>query len=333
MMARTSLLAVNLAALTLALSLWLFHVDGERPPSPDGAPATILTSSSPATSPVQWVAQQPWPLIQEPPRNDSYCLTCHGDPSFRTRFADGRSLSLYVDARELRDSAHALSTCVTCHDDREVCPPDRTEPLDFATYWTEAAEMCIRCHLAAAGEYARDVHGRPIFSGTGEGARCNDCHSPELSGHTTAAVSDSRSQLGPQSVDENCGRCHAQELTTYRQTSHSKVVRFGDPQRSATCITCHSDHAVTAVDDPMEPLTAASLVTVCRGCHDGADEGFAGEWLGHEASPSRSASLYYAERFPVLLIAAGLGFALAHMTLDLVRRLADCRRRRRGSPR
>ncbi len=321
-MARVPLLAVGLTVLALAFSPWLYPGGDERQPIPDGsaaAPAGDIRVS-PVGAPA---AEQPGPSGQEAPRSDSYCLTCHSDRFFWSRFADGQSFSLYVDARELRGSAHALLTCVTCHDDHEVCPPDRAEPLDFARYQAEAAEMCASCHLAAAGSYADSVHGEPVLSGEGEGATCNDCHSPDLSGHTTAWVSDPEALLTARSVHENCGRCHEQELSTYEETSHSKVAQFGDPHRPATCTTCHGDHAVKAVDDPREPLTAANLVAVCSGCHDGADEEFAAGWLGHETPSSLSAGIYYAERFTVLLIAAGLGFGLVHIALDLWRRLAD----------
>ena len=320
-----------LAVVTLAFSPWLPLAASERQPTPNGfpirSPASRLQTTSPAELPVG-----PRPATQDGVRSDSYCLTCHSDPFLQTRFADGRGFALYVDARGLRDSAHALMTCLACHDDHEVYPPDRAEPLDFATYRTEATEMCIRCHLAAAGDYAQSVHAQPILSGNGEGATCSDCHSPEPSGHTVGQLSDPGSLLAPRSVDENCGRCHAQELDTYRQTSHNKVAQFGDPRRPATCITCHGDHAVTSVDDPNEPLTAARLATVCGRCHDGADESFASGWLGHKASPFRSTGFHYAERFIILSIAASLGFGLVHMTLDFVRALAGRWRRGGDNP-
>lgn len=327
-MARAWLLAVSLMTVALALSPLLSSADNERQPIPDSSPISPPASDRRATSAATRVAGQPCRLSQEPSHSDSYCLTCHGDSSLRTRFADGRSLSLYVDARGLRDSAHVLLTCISCHDDHKVCPPDGAEPLDFATYRTEAVEMCVRCHLAAAGDYAQSVHAQPVLSGSGDGATCNDCHSLELSAHTTGRVSDPLVLLAPESIHENCGRCHTEALDTYRQTSHSKVARFGDPQRPATCVTCHSDHAVKAVDDAKEPLTVARLVTICERCHHGADEAFASGWLGHAALPSRSAGVYYTERFIVLLIAASLGFGVLHMNLDFLRRLSDQWRRR-----
>ena len=322
-MTKGLILGVSLTAVTLALSPWLTDASDERQPAPHDSRAPPPASRSATASTVVWLAGQTGPVTQEAPRNDSLCLTCHSDPSLQTWFADGRILSLQVDPRGLRDSAHGLLTCVTCHDDRHVYPPDRAEPLDFAAYQAEGTEMCIGCHLAAAGDYAESAHGQPVLTGSGDGATCNDCHSPVQSGHTVGWLSDPSLQLAPQSVDENCGRCHEQELKTYRHTSHSKVARFGDPERPANCTTCHDDHAVKAVDDPNEPLTAANLVTVCSRCHRGADEAFVSGWLGHEASSSQSPGLYYGERFIVLLIAASLGSGVAHISLDFRRRLTD----------
>jgi hypothetical protein len=325
-------LAVSLTAATLALIPWLSNAISERL-ADSHAVATSAAPASPSSgaSPIPRSASSAGPVARKAPHSDSYCLTCHGKPSLQTRFADGQSLSLYVDAREPRDSAHAFLTCITCHDDREVCPPYRDKPLDFAAYQSEATEMCIRCHLAAAGDYVQSVHGQPILEGSGDGATCSDCHSPELSGHSVVRLDDPRSSLAPQSVDGNCGRCHAKELTTYRDTSHSKVARFGDPERPANCTTCHGDHAVKAIDDPDEPLMAANLAIVCGRCHDGADEAFAGGWLGHDGS-SRFAGFFVAERSVVALIAVSLCFGLVHMALDFRRRLSDRWRGDRDNP-
>src|SRR3990170_3963698 len=130
-MARASLLAVNLAVLALGLSPWLSHPSNERQPLPDSFPIASPAGRSPTTSPVPSVAGQAWPATQEAPYTDSQCLACHGNAALRTRFSDGRRLSLYVNARGLRDSAHGLLTCVTCHDNHKVCPPDPGERLDF----------------------------------------------------------------------------------------------------------------------------------------------------------------------------------------------------------
>jgi len=259
------------------------------------------------------------PVPQEATRNDSFCLTCHDDPALETRLADGRALSLHVDARALRDSAHGLLGCVTCHTDLEAHPSGQMASSGLADYEARAAEMCVRCHLAAAGDYAGSVHGAPVLSETGDGATCNDCHSPDRSGHSTSRLAGLRPARQAESVAENCGRCHRDELATYRRTAHSALVQFGDEQRAATCTNCHGDHAVSAVDDPGGALAPARLALACQECHRGADEQFAGEWLGHEASSSPSGLADFAHQGIVLLMAVGVAFGLTHAALDFLR--------------
>lgn len=322
-MARACLLVVILAVLALALDPTPAHADNGRHTF-RGTPAGSLPAGDALVAHAgARPAERNAPDAQGAQHNDSYCLTCHSGQLLQSRFDDGRPFPLFVDARELRDSAHSLLTCLTCHSDYEACPPGRTEPLDFVTYRAEATETCVRCHLAAAGDYAQSVHGEPVLAGTGQGATCNDCHSPGSSGHSVPKLSEPDTLLGRESVHENCGRCHEEELESYRQTSHYMVARFGDPERPATCTTCHGEHAVSAADDQAEPLAADRLVTVCQACHQGADETFASGWLGHTASPSRSAGFYYAERFVIISLSASVAFGMLHMTLHSLRAITD----------
>jgi len=257
---------------------------------------------------------------QEATRNDSYCLTCHGDPSLETSLPDGRALSLYVNASSLRDSAHGLLGCLTCHPDRESCPTGQVACSGLADHQAQAAETCVSCHTASAASYAGSVHGVPVLSGEGDGATCNDCHSPDGSGHSTSSLVRPRSSRQAELVADNCGRCHKDELATYRSTAHSKLVKLGEERPAATCTNCHGDHAVMAVDDPARPLTPARLALACQECHRDADARFAGEWLGHEASASPTGLADYARRAVVLLMAIGVAFGLSHAALDFLRR-------------
>ena len=259
------------------------------------------------------------PVSQEGPPNDSFCLTCHVDPALEARLPDGGALPLHVDASALRDSAHGLLGCVTCHTDIEPHPSGQMASSGLADYQARAAEMCVRCHLAAAGDYTGSVHGAPVLSRTGDGATCNDCHSPDRSGHSTSRLAGLRPARQAEAVAENCGRCHRDELATYRRTAHSALVQFGDEQRAATCTNCHGDHAVSAVDDPGGALAPARLALACQECHRGADEQFAGEWLGHEASASPSGLADLVHQGIVLLMAVGVAFGLTHAALDFLR--------------
>jgi len=315
-MARPWILVLIFAALVLAP--WPAGAGDEGRPAPGRA--AIASAAGPALGSLGVeTGRGAGPVPQETTRNDSFCLTCHDDPALQTRLSDGTALSLQVDARALRDSAHGLLGCVTCHTDLEAHPSGQMASSGLADYEARAAEMCVRCHLAAAGDYADSVHGAPVLSRTGDGATCSDCHSPDGSGHSTSRLAGLRSAAQAEAVAENCGRCHRDELATYRRTAHSSLVQFGDKRRAATCTNCHGDHAVSAVDDPGGALAPARLALACGECHRGADEQFAGEWLGHEASSSPSGLADYVHRGIVLLLALGVGFGLTHVTLDFLR--------------
>lgn len=305
---------VALLAGVLGLVAGLLSLAGKENQSAEAIHPS-LTANPPAAGP----AAAPQPLVQEPPSGNSYCQTCHADESLSSGFSNGQPLSLYVDARDVRDSAHELLTCVTCHD-RLRTHPDENPPLfDIATYRTEANEMCERCHQAAADGYAGSAHWKPVFQ-EGEGATCIDCHSPDGSGHRVAVISDPESLLSPARVAGACGSCHEQALNTYDRTSHGKVARFGDAKTTATCVSCHNDHNVYAVEDLALPAGVASLSTACARCHDGADASFARAWPGHSEGAPPGSAADILERLGFFMAAVVVGSGLVHVSLDLVRR-------------
>ena len=262
------------------------------------------------------------PVAQETPTGDSYCQTCHADESLSAGFSNGQTLPLSVDARVLRDSGHDLVTCVTCHDRLGTHPDENSPTYDFDIYQAQAIEMCTQCHQAAATGYADSVHYEPTREDA-EQTTCIDCHSPDGSGHSVASTSDHQSILGPAEVAGACGGCHEAALSTYEETSHGKVARFGDAATTATCVSCHGDHAVKAVDDLAEPLAVAELTSECAKCHEGAEESFFRAWPGHTegAPPGSTADL--AGRLGVFIAGAVVAAGLVHVSLDYVRRLSN----------
>ncbi len=309
------MLALLLTTLVLTSRVASAGQEGEAAPGH----IVVAAATQPAVGPLAVATSGGRAVLPAAAPNDSFCLTCHADPTLQTHFADGAALSLHVDARAVRDSAHGQLGCVTCHADRETCPSPPIAVSGPAGYEARAAGICVRCHLSAAGDYAESVHGAPVLSGAGDGATCNDCHSANGSGHSTTRVSDLPAARMTLSVAENCGRCHSDALASYRNTAHGELVQFADNGRGATCTDCHGIHAVRAVDDPMGPLAPARLALVCQGCHRGADAQFAGRWLGHEASTSPSGFADYAHRGVVTLMVVGVCFGLTHVTLDFLR--------------
>jgi hypothetical protein len=259
------------------------------------------------------------PLKQEPPSGDSYCLICHADQSLSVGFSNGETLSLYADARVLRDSAHGLMSCATCHDLPPDHPPEEATVYDSAEYESEANASCAECHQAAAAGYDGSAHSEPLARGE-DGATCIQCHSPDGSGHSIAATSHDTSFLSASNVADSCGACHEQARDSYLGTSHGKVAEMGDAVTTATCVTCHGDHDTPVVADLADPAAAASLASVCSECHDGADEEFARAWPGHSEGASEGSVADWLSRAGYLVAFGVVVGGVAHASLDLFRR-------------
>lgn len=273
---------------------------------------------------------------EEPPVGDSYCLNCHSNPNIAVRLEDGNLLSLYVAgsvyATEIRQSIHGDISCATCHPDKGAYPHAGIDMSSRMAYRARAVEECSRCHATVWENYSQSAHGQALLTGKSESAACYDCHSESSSGHAIRPVTGPEAVVAPSAIFRQCGRCHSHELDTYLETSHAKVVRFGDPQGAATCVTCHGAHDQKRVDDPQANLTkSALLVAVCRNCHGGATENFAAAWMGHRgASATRFPIVYFTERFFVFLTALMVGIGIIHVELDFFRWMANRLRRKRG---
>ena len=279
---------------------------------------------------------QPAPSPPAPPADspggDAYCLNCHDNPAMAVQLGDGQTLSLHVDARELTDSVHKSIGCTSCHRDIGAYPHAPTDLGGSEYYRERAVSLCIDCHATVASAYASSVHGEPLLTRAGPGAACYDCHSDDQSGHSVHPVTGPEALVLPWTLMPNCGRCHPEELDSYLETSHSKVVRFGNPQGAAICITCHGAHDAKRVDDPEVPLTPENLVDICDDCHAGATKSFAAGWVGHRgASATRFPGVYFTERLFVFLTVIVVGLGIVHVELDLFRWLSNrLRHRRKG---
>ena len=305
--------------------------EGVRPTLPSHADFTdVRCRSCHAAGPPPQLPEE------EPPVGDSYCLNCHNNPNIAVRLEDGNLLSLYVAgsvyATELRQSVHGDISCSTCHPDKGAYPHAGIDMASLSAYRARAVKECSRCHATVWEDYSQSAHGQALLTGKSESSACFDCHSEESSGHTIRPVTGPQALVAPSAIFRQCGRCHSRELDTYLETSHAKVVRFGDPQGAATCVTCHGAHDQKPVDDPQANLTkSALLVTVCQKCHEGATKNFAAAWMGHRgASATRFPVVYFTERFFVFLTALMVGIGIIHVELDFFRWLAKRLKRKRG---
>ncbi len=86
---------------------------------------------------------------------DEDCLACHSDSTLSTE-ANGKKISLYVDAAKLKHSVHgSMFACVDCHKDVKSLAHE-TPPKKIT---------CAQCHADAQDAYAHSMHAKASKAG------------------------------------------------------------------------------------------------------------------------------------------------------------------------
>jgi uncharacterized protein with PIN domain len=196
------------------------------------------------------------------------CLACHGDKSAATE-RNGRSVSLFVDAKALSGSKHADVPCVGCHADlagTELPHEDAPGKVD-----------CGTCHASEAADHAASLHGQAIRKGDHLAPRCSTCHGT----HDILNVKDPRSHVAPQNVPYLCGGCHregspvsrqynipqANILENYSESMHGEALLKKGLIVTATCVSCHTAHRILPHTDARSSINRKNIASTCTHCH------------------------------------------------------------------
>jgi len=125
---------------------------------------------------------------------------------------------------------------------------------------------CLKCHknpklskgkkdgsllsLAVDEEaFKTSVHGAG-------GLGCTDCHQEA---EATQHPAEGFPEVG-------CASCHADQVETYKKTSHGMMFESGMEQ-APKCADCHTAHYIRKISDPQSPVSEANLPLVCGRCH------------------------------------------------------------------
>jgi predicted CXXCH cytochrome family protein len=154
-------------------------------------------------------------------------------------------------------AARAADTCTTCHGGLK--DPRYSDPV------TRSAE---------------DIHFR-------RGLNCSSCHAGDGTAskkeEAHAAAKGFRVPRGAQAV-ETCAHCHSDpsfmknfdpgvstdQEAQYRQSHHGKLLAAGDA-KVATCVSCHGNHGILQVKDPLSPVYRRNVPATCGRCHGDAE--------------------------------------------------------------
>lgn len=175
------------------------------------------------------------------------CLSCHGEVEFLRQHTStlGEARRLQVRGEDLLASAHADSTCASCHTGFRRWP--HADDAETAS--------CASCHEEQEELWSASVHAEADAL-TGRTTTCADCH-----GIHTVATSD-RIAAGDAlpTMNAACVSCH-----------ETAAMPVGDPHADSTsCAGCHAPHSTRAVDDPASAVAPLNQLDGCGGCHEEA---------------------------------------------------------------
>jgi cytochrome b subunit of formate dehydrogenase len=214
------------------------------------------------------------------------CTTCHSDISQVPHKSELKPVQCdtchAVSVKAYTESIHAKAraqgfkeppTCRSCHGDihKLVVRSEPASPVNPKNI----AKTCAVCHadtemakkfripvVRPVEAYLQSVHARAVAAGKG-GAVCTDCHGA----HTILPANDASSQISRPKVPETCGRCHANVLTTYRQSIHGEAVARG-LRDAPVCTDCHGEHRILARNEPNSPVFTTNVAgETCGRCH------------------------------------------------------------------
>lgn len=244
------------------------------------------------------------------------CGACHGDRASSLGIREGDVYDAYVvsvHGRGLIQSGLAVSAeCTDCHGAHDIRPKDDPESL---VNKMRVPDTCGKCHQGIEPIYAKSIHGQQLAAGNLRAPACYDCH-------TAHSISQTQTVQWKLDVLEECGTCHEQSLTTYRDTFHGQVSKLGFT-RVATCAACHGSHDIRPKADPASRVSGARRQETCNQCHPGTNANFA-QYDPHadKHDAERNPFLHYTYRFMQILLLVTFGFYAMHTALWFGREVA-----------
>ncbi|MCA9672333.1 MAG: cytochrome c3 family protein [Myxococcales bacterium] len=185
------------------------------------------------------------------------CLDCHREPDDPLKFPDGSKLSVAIDAKAYKASAHGAKLgCQDCHRSISDHPHPKVGARNARAYRVAASEMCKRCHYAYYTRSLDGIHFKQLASGNGKAPTCIDCHDA----HRMRSPRKVRAE-----IPKRCASCHEKVSKVYALSVHGKALaRASSAKDVPSCTDCHGAHRNL---DPKTQGARAKVHELCGKCH------------------------------------------------------------------
>ncbi len=220
-----------------------------------------------------------FPGLLKPQESESgdMCMTCHS-------ILDGK---LKAPADMFKSDIHYRKgiTCASCHGGN----PKEEEPENAMNksagfigvpHGSQVSKICAKCHSNEFKTLSESVHGE---QSTGKGLiidNCVTCHGI----HNIVPVKSPSSRVNGANIVKTCSGCHSDanymkqynpglqvdQLEKYKTSVHGKKIFEGDT-KVANCASCHGNHDIKPVKDPLSHVYRTNIPETCNKCHGNAE--------------------------------------------------------------
>lgn len=245
------------------------------------------------------------------------CTRCHGDDATvaKAKLPGGNVGSKFADSihgRALKGAAQsAAPECHDCHGAHDI--RSKTDDKSRVAR-ANVPDTCGACHKAERAAWSSGMHGKLRQDGVLAAPGCTDCHSAH-------SIQQHEKPTFQTEVIKECGNCHSDYLSTYRDTFHGQVTALGYA-RMATCASCHGAHDVLPASNPASRVSKQNRLATCRKCHAGASANFASfDPHANRHDKARDPLYYWSARFMEILLFGVFAFFGVHTIFWLWREL------------
>jgi len=248
---------------------------------------------------------------------EATCSRCHGNDSTvaKAKLPGGNIDAKFHDSihgKALKGAAQGSApTCTNCHGAHSILAKDDPQSR---TNRAKVPDTCGACHTPERAAYMKGMHGKLRQDGVLAAPGCNDCH-------TAHAIQQHEAPKFQTAVIEECGTCHSDYLSTYRDTFHGQVTALGY-SRMATCASCHGAHEILPASNPASTVSKQNRLATCQKCHVNASANFASfDPHANRHDKARDPLYFYAAKFMEYLLIGVFAFFGIHTVFWLYRSL------------
>ena len=250
---------------------------------------------------------------------EATCSKCHGSDNIvaKGKLPGGNIDSKFHDSihgKALKGAAQGSApTCNNCHGSHNIRAKGEA---GSRTSRANIPETCGGCHKPERAAFVNGQHGKLRQDGNMAAPGCTDCH-------TAHGIQQHEVAKFQVDVIKECGTCHQDYLSTYRDTFHGQVTALGYA-RMATCASCHGAHEVLPASNPASKVSKQNRLKTCQACHAGASANFASfDPHANRHDRTRNPLFYYAALFMEFLLYGVFAFFGIHTLFWFYRELRE----------